>query len=316
MSFRSVPLFALAVAMWAVSAAHAAEITVDRTEQGAAVKIDGKLFTEYVTKSNTKPILWPIIGPTGKRMTREWPMNEVEQETKKDHPHQRSFWFTHGKVNGVDFWAEKPDGKTGIIQHLEFTKLASGKPAIIVARNAWLSSDGKKICEDERTLRFDADGDARWIDFDVAMKATEGPVTFGDTKEGTFGLRIPESMNVDKKLGGRIVNSENQVNNDAWAKRASWVDYQGPVDGETLGIAIMNHPKSFRYPTYWHVRTYGLFAANPFGEHDFVGGSPNRGEYTLPAGKTITFRYRILFHRGDEKVGKVAESFTNYTQEK
>lgn len=306
----------LLVSAFVVNVARPAEVTVERNEQGAVVKIDGQLFTEYLIKSETKPILWPIISPTGKRMTREYPMRDVATETKKDHPHQRSLWFTHGKVNGVDFWAEKPAGQTGVIQHLEFLKAASGKPAVIATRNAWLAPDGKKLCEDERTFHFDANEDARWIDFDITIKATDGDVTFGDTKEGTFGVRVAESMNVDAKLGGQIVNSEGQTDADAWAKRASWVDYHGPVEGETLGVAILNHPASFRYPTYWHVRTYGLFAANVFGEHDFVGGEADRGATTVPADQTIRFRYRVLFHRGDEKVGKVAESFENYAQEK
>jgi hypothetical protein len=314
-------VFAFLLVSLCITTARSAEITVERTDNGAAVKIDGQLFTEYVTQSNTKPILWPIVGPTGKRMTREYPMQTVDYETKKDHPHQRSLWFTHGRVNGIDFWSEVPDkktgAKTGIIQHLEFFKTASGHPAVISTRNAWLSPEGKKVCEDVRTLRFDADADSRWIDFDITIKATDGPVTFGDTKEGSFGMRIPESMNVDTKKGGQIVNSEGQTDQNAWAKRASWVDYHGPVDGETLGIAIFNHPTSFRYPTYWHVRTYGLFAANTFGIHDFVEGSPeNAGEYQLPSGDSVTFRFRVYFHRGDEKAGHVAESYAKYSEVK
>ena len=122
-----------------------AEITVDRSERGAVVKIDGQLFTEYLTCSGNKPVLWPVIGPTGKPMTRDYPMRDNPDE-KKDHPHHRSLWFTHGEVNGVDFWSEKDQG--GTIKHVEFTKLAGGKPATIAARNVWLDPDGKKICED------------------------------------------------------------------------------------------------------------------------------------------------------------------------
>jgi len=169
------------------------------------------------------------------------------------------------------------------------------------------------VCEDERTLTFGGDGQTRWIDFDIVIKASDGPVKFGDTKEGSFGIRVPESMKVDAKKGGQIINSEGQTDKDAWAKQAAWVDYHGPVDGETLGIAIMNHPSSFRFPTYWHVRTYGLFAANPFGVHDFTGDKSADGTYTLEAGKTVAFRYRVLLHRGDQQAGKVAEVYANYS---
>jgi hypothetical protein len=225
-------------------------------------------------------------------------------------------WFTHGKVNDVNFWAETPRRKVGTTQHLEFLKVESGKPAVIVTRNAWLAPDGKKVCEDERSLRFDTDGDARWIDFDITLKATDGPVIFGDDKEGTFGMRVANSMMVEAKKGqphGKIVNSDGKVDDAAWGQRAPWVDYHGPVDGKTVGIAIFNHPSSFRFPTYWHVRTYGLFAANPFGVHEFTNGKQGGGEHTLSPGQSMTLRYRVFLHRGDEKEGKVATAYAAYS---
>ncbi|MGB7735343.1 MAG: PmoA family protein [Thermoguttaceae bacterium] len=291
--------------------AISAEITAQRSERGAVVKIDGRLFAEYLVRSGTKPILWPIIGPTAKPMTRDFPMHDRPGEAK-DHPHQRSLWFSHGSVNGIDFWAEQ--GKVGTIKHLEFAKIASGKPAVVATRNAWLAADGRRVCEDQRTLRFDTDGDARWIDFDITLKATDGDVVFGDTKEGTFGVRVAQTLSVDARRGGKIVNSRGQTNAAAWGRPDAWVDYHGPIDGETVGIAILNHPDSFRYPTHWHVRTYGLFAANPFGLHDFPGGKKADGTFTLRRGDSVTFRYRVLLHRGDEREGKVAERFSAYSK--
>lgn len=307
------PIFlATAIASIAAGDSFSAEIAVERSEKGAIVKIDGHLFTEYLVQSGTKPILWPIIGPTGKPMTRDYPLHDRAGE-RKDHPHQRSLWFTHGEVNGVNFWTEQAGG--GTIKHLEFTKLAGGKPAVIATRNAWLAATGRKVCEDRRTLRFDADGNARWIDFDIEITATDGPVTFGDTKEGAFGLRVAESLSVDAHRGGKIVNDRGQVDAAAWGQPAAWVDYQGPVDGQTVGIALMNHPTSFRYPTRWHVRTYGLFAANPFGLHAFVGGTQQPGDYTLLTGQSLALRYRVFLHQGDEKQGKVSEAFSSYAKE-
>jgi hypothetical protein len=304
-------VFAVALLLCRLDA-RCAELSVERSDKGAVVKIDGQLFTEYLVRSGTKPILWPIIGPTGTPMTRDFPMRKRPGETK-DHDHHRSLWFAHGDVNGVNFWTEH--GKVGTVKHLEFTKLASGKPAVIATRNAWLAPDGKRVCEDERTLRFDTDGDARWIDFDITLKATDGDLVFGDTKEGTFAVRVAETLSVDAKRGGKIVNSSGQVNGAAWGQPASWVDYHGPIDGQTVSIAIFNHPSSSRYPTYWHVRTYGLFAANPFGLHDFFGGKKGDGTLKLSLGDTVTFRYRVLLHRGDEREGKVADRFSEYAGE-
>lgn len=290
----------------------AAEWTVEKQDDGVTVKLDGQLFTRYLTKVGTKPILWPIVGPTGKEMTRAWPMRTDNKEEKTDHVHQKSFWFTHGDVNKISFWDENKGH--GDINHREFVKVEGGSSAVIVTRNDWVGPDGKKVCEDERTTTFGADADARWIGFDVVVKATDGPVTFGDTKEGAFGLRVPTTMDVDKKLGGKIVNSEGQTDAGAWGKAAAWVDYHGPVQGETLGIAILNHPSSFRYPSHWHVRTYGLFAANPFGLHDFYNDKEKNGSHTIEPGKTMTLRYLVIFHKGDEKAGKIAERFSAYAK--
>jgi hypothetical protein len=302
---------ALAISFGCLHPLWAAEITAQRSDHGVTVKIDGQPFTEYIIQSGSKPILWPIIGPTGKPLTRAYPMQKGTNETK-DHVHQRSLWFTHGNVSGVDFWGEtSTDGKT---VHRKFVKIESGTQAEIVAENDWMSHGGKKVCEDRRRLVFGTRGDARWIDFDIALRATDGAVTFGDTKEGTFGLRVAESLRVDSKQGGQIINNLGQVNAAAWGKQADWVDYHGPISGETVGIAIFNHPSSFRYPTGWHVRTYGLFAANPFAQRSFAGKEGESLSYTLPGGKEIVLRYRVFLHRGDEKQGEVAAAFAEYAK--
>lgn len=308
--------FELAISLGALTffcclAAQAAEITAQRTDRGVVIKIGDQLFTEYLTCSGNKPILWPVIGPTGKPMTRSYPLADAPNE-RKDHIHQRSIWFTHGDVNGVNFWAETPGA--GTIRHREFVTVQSGPQALLVARNDWIGPDGRKVCEDETALTFGVDGETRIIDFDITLKATEGPVKFGDTKEGTMGIRIAETIKVDAKLGGRIVNSDALADKDAWGKRAAWVDYYGPVEGEIVGIACLNHPSSFRFPTYWHVRTYGLFAANPFGVRSFLGDKAADGSHTIPAGEAIVLRYRILLHKGDEKQAKIADLFAKYAE--
>jgi hypothetical protein len=139
--------------------------------------------------------------------------------------------------------------------------------------------------------------DHRIIDLEITIKATDGPVTFGDTKEGMFGLRVASSMDATPKKGGKITNAEGLTDDRAWGQASPWVDYVGPVKEQTVGIAVLNHPGSFRYPTTWHVRPYGLFAANPFGWKDF--GKSERGDYTLPAGESIRFAYRVILHKGN-----------------
>ena len=292
---------------------QAADVELEKTDTGVVVKLGGQPFTTYLFKSGAKPILWPIIGPTGKEMTRAYPMRMGDSTEKTDHIHQRSFWFTHGEVNGIDFWAETAKVQ-GRIEHRELVKAESGPVGTIVTRNEWLGPDDAKVLADVRTLRFGTEGESRWIDFDIKLTALADEVKFGDTKEGSFGLRIAESMRTDRKMGGKIISSEGLEDGAAWGKPAAWVDYHGPVANETVGIAIFNHPSSFRFPTHWHVRTYGLFAANPFGEADF-SGKKEETSHVLKKGESIELKYRVLFHRGDEKQGKVAEAYSQYSKQ-
>jgi hypothetical protein len=291
----------------------AAKFAVKLQDQDVRVEVDGKLFTVYLTATGPKPILWPVVGPTGVEMTRAYPMKDLPAE-KHDHPHQRSLWFTHGDVNGVDFWSETKGH--GSIAHREYLRLQdTDDQALITTRNDWLDTAGKRVMQDIRDLTFRAGEGWRSIDFDLTLHASDGPVTFGDTKEGSLGIRIPTVMDVNSQHGGHIVNSEGQTDQDAWGKPASWVDYYGKVDGQAVGIAFLNHPASFRYPTRWHVRDYGLFAANPFGLRDFVGKQDVDGSVTLPKGESIGLRFRIVFHTGDTKEAKVVEMFARYGAE-
>jgi hypothetical protein len=151
------------------------------------------------------------------------------------------------------------------------------------------------------------------MDFQIKVKATDGDVTFGDTKEGTFALRVADSMRVDAKQGGKITNSEGQTNADAWGLPARWVDYTGPVDGEIVGIAMFSHPESFRPVPRWHVRTYGLFTANPFGQRDFPKPElADQGAVTLKKGESLTLRYRVLVHASETDRPALEQAFQEF----
>jgi hypothetical protein len=310
LSFRV--LAALPLALLAAGAT-AGDFTLEQTDQGISVQLDGQPFTQYLIRTGPKPVLWPVVGPTGVEMTRAYPMREGVAGEKQDHPHQRSFWFTHGSVNGVDFWSELEDH--GSIVHREYRRLEGGPEALIATRNDWIGPDGRKHLEDERTLRFRAGDGWRSIDFDIVLKATAGAVSFGDTKEGAFGVRVPTVMDVDSNMGGHVMSSEGFTDNDAWGKQAAWVDYYGPVEGQTVGVAILNHPSSFRHPTHWHVRYYGLFAANPFGIRDFTGSGDANGSHLIESGDSIALRYRVIFHAGDYQTAGIAEAYASYAQE-
>ncbi len=274
------------------------------------VEIDHRLLSEYRVDVGRKPFFFPLIGPTGDSFTRAYPMATVAGEDH-DHPHQRSCWFTHGNVNGVDFWSES--ATAGTIKETERAVIVEGPVlARLWTRNDWIAPDGKKICGDERSATFYRTAQVRIIDFDVTIRADSSPVTFGDTKEGMFGLRVASSMDVTKKTEGKITSAEGLTDEGAWGKASPWVDYVGPVSGKLVGIAVLNHPDSFRYPTTWHVRPYGLFAANPFGWHDFH--QPERGDYTIPPNGSIRFRYRVVLHEGATSGAGLPAHFLGYSQ--
>ncbi len=314
----SLALIALAVLM--PTPAIRGQIRLQRSNDSVEVTTDGELFARYCAECGNQPVIWPIIGPSNIEMTRGFPMRDPLDGEATDHPHQRSMWFAHGDVNGVDFWLEPAaDNKKkrgfGKIVHQEFVSIEEGDVPEIVTRNAWINSEGEKLLTDHRTVGFGADAQRRWIDFDIRLvNDGDQTVTFGDTKEGCFGMRVASWMAVGDGKGGKIINSLGTTNKDAWGKAASWVDYHASYEGQTMGIAILNHPSSFRFPTYWHVRTYGLFAANVFGLHNFKNSEDEDGSYQLQPGDSIQFYYRVLLHNGDEQEGRVPESFVDYAK--
>lgn len=287
----------------------AAGVRITPLADRVRVDVNGRLLTEYFFTNVPRPYCYPLIGPGNLAMTRSWPMASPPGEAH-DHPHHRSFWFAHGKVNGQDFWSEEKS--FGKIVHQGFDETSSGtNVGVIKARNHWVAADGKIVCSDERTLKFYTPVRAgeQVLDFEITLKASQGELTLGDTKEGTFALRVAESMRL-KGGQGHILNSEGARDDKTWGKRANWCDYSGPVNGQAAGIAIFDHPGNPRHPTWWHVRDYGLFAANPFGRHDFEKlKDTTAGDLRVPAGDSVTFRYRVLLHLGELTAAQLDERY-------
>lgn len=284
--------------------------------------INGRLFTRYDTTTGpNKPYFYPLFAPGDhqgdRQIVRHWPVENRAGQTQ-DHPHHRGLWFTHGALNTVDFWLEK--GGVGKTVHTGYQNLQSG-PVCGLARATtdWIDPGGQKIAEDFREVRVYNLNDAYVMDFVIEVRALASPLVWGDTKEGTLALRLADSMRVKVEKGktaaGHIINSNGDRDGDTWGKAAAWCDYYGPVDGTIVGAAILDHPQNPRHPTYWHVRDYGLFAANPFGLHDFVRNTPaGKGDLAVPVGESITLRYRLLFHKGTPEQAGVAQAWQAFSQ--
>jgi len=241
---------------------------------------------------------------------------EKREGERHDHPHHRSLWFGHQGIGGFDTWHEPASGRKaslGSTVHREFVKVQGGETATIVTRNDYVGG-GKKLLADERTHIFSVENGHRIIDVTIKFIAEHGDCVLDDKKDAGFSIRVATSMDVDSKKGGQLINSHGVTDRAAWGKRAPWVDYHGPVKGKTVGVAILNHPSSFRHPTPWHVRTYGLFTANPFGLKSLRQGKD--GAFTLKKGDSITLRHRVIFHLGDEKAARIAEAYKAYANEK
>lgn len=290
-----------------------------KAESASAVVLQGETqVARFGNADGPKPILWPLIGPGHWLATRQWPMSDGTAGEKQDHPHHRSLWMTHGAVNGVDFWSESPGHGSIGTTSLSTKQDPQGAWCQIDSTHDWLAPSGKRVLTETRTMRFSGGDLATVIDLDIRLLASDGPVEFGDTKEGSFGIRVAEWMKVDAKLGGKITSSRGKIDGDAWGLPAEWVDYTGDHQGERVGIAILCHPSGYRAPGRWHVRTYGLFAHNPFGRKDFpeVEGESREGGATLPAGETMLLAYRVILHRGEASLSLLPKWYEDYASMK
>ena len=312
-----------------ISNADAAGFSIKHEESGdIAILIDGELFTRYVTsdKETNKCYFWPVIGPGGVKMTRAFPMKDVRGE-KQDHPHHRSVCFGLQSAAGFNTWHErltftrngKVDAakmaKTGRQIHSRIIEAkASGNSASLVVECNNLTPDNKIYMRQTRSVKFHvADNGSRIMDIEITMHGVQDSIKVLGKKDSGLSVRVAHSMCVDAGQGGRIVNSKGDIDGKAWGKRAAWVDFNGPVEGKKMGIAMLNHPDSFRHPTPWHVRKYGLFTANPFALKE-VAGEKERGAFDLAKGDTVTLKHRIIFHAGDEKEANIAEAWKAYSE--
>ncbi|MGC8739278.1 MAG: PmoA family protein [Candidatus Hydrogenedens sp.] len=283
------------------------------------VTINGKLFTVYYYgKEWKKPFLWPLMSENQVTITRDYPMkSEGTPKFAQDHPHHKSFWSAYGNINGVNVWTEEEG--TGI-QKVENVTYGSGDAyGWIVSSNKWYDKDGNYLVTENREYRFyNTPEKARIFDAFVSFVAEEKDVEFQDTKEGGI---VAARMHPDISSKGIITIANGEIGEDkVWGKPAPWCDYSADMkDVGWRGLAIFDYPSNLRYPTSWHVRKYGLFAANCFGysyfrEKEYNKNLPENGNYTIKKGETLSFRYRMYIHSGDVKTAQVNEQARNFQE--
>jgi hypothetical protein len=303
----------------------ASEVVLKRVDDSVEVTVGGQPFTTYYFgEVVAKPYLMPLRTTSGLVVSRPFPVeNNVTPEERKSpsfEPHQRPLYFDHGNINGLNFWAEKaftryyspriqqPYGRMSLIK-IE-TMAAGPDEGTVRARFSLLDPSSRPIGEETQTFRFRGDDHTRTIDCEFVVWANHGPITFGDTKEGTFAVRLGPDLSAphDHMLNSNGGRGERAI----WGKPADWVDYSGTVHGKAVSIAVFDSPESFRHPTTWHARAYGLLAANPFGLREFDKDDTKDGSWTVPEGKSIIFRYRVLIHDGELTALQLADLYKKY----
>ncbi len=280
--------------------AQSKTVQLDRNEakHEITVKIDGEVFTVYHLGNDLpKPFASPVNAPGGVSITRPIP----EPGVKVDHKHHKGIWVSIDEVNELKHWAEAAK-----IENVK-AEAKSGNPAVLTLVNHWLGEDGKPVVEEHTRISIFPN---RLMIYDITFKAGDKPVTFEDTKEGLFGIRLIDPLRETET--GKVTDSEGRKGTkEAWGKTADWVDYYGQLDGKTVGAAIFDHPDNFR-PSRYHVRNYGLFSINPFGEQAYAkaGAKP----YTIKPGETLNLKYGIYIHAGDTESAQVEKVYQDFVK--
>jgi hypothetical protein len=316
------------------------KVVKSATENKVDISIGGKLFTSFLyPDSLEKPVLYPLYAANGTIVTRGFPLDPKPGDPT-DHPHHIGLWFNFENLNGLDFWNNSyaiPANKKssyGWIRTDKIIEAAGGKTGVLAYHANWTNQQKDIILEETTRFEFSGNENRRIIDRVTTLKANVDAV-FKDAKDGMLGLRLAHELQMpttedqqftdskgnvtvvkggtDHTANGNYVTSAGKTGNDAWSSRGVWCKVYGKMGADSVSIAIIDHPKNPNYPTFWHARGYGLFAANPLGEKIFTNGKSEKN-LSLKKGESVTFRYRIIISSGKQimsnsSLNKIAEDF-------
>jgi len=304
------------------------------------VLIDGELFTSYIYPDNiAKPVLYPLTTASGKVLSRSFPLDTIPGE-RIDHPHHVGHWLNYGDVNGLDFWnnseaiSEDRKHKFGTIKHKSVKSTTNGDSGVLEVTTDWVAPTGEVLLVEETSFKFSVEGGTRIIDRTTKLSAQATEVSFKDNKEGMIAIRVTRAMELpvekaavfldehgvptetkvlnNEGVNGDYLSSEGVTGKEVWGTRGRWMNLHSNLGGEDVAILIIDHPSNVGYPTYWHARDYGLFAANPLGQAALSDGKEELN-FKLAANSDVTFKYRIAIHSGSkisvDAINKLADDF-------
>jgi hypothetical protein len=325
--------------------AYEVRVVPNEAEHRVDILVDGKPFTAYIYPGGSlkKPVLYPLRSASGTIVTRGFPL-EPRSGERVDHPHHVGLWFNYGNVNGIDFWNNsdaipaKDAGKMGTILHrkIKSHKNGSGRGELEVVME-WVTATGKPILREDTEFIFRAGPDMRTIDRITTLTALDERVVFTDDKEGVIGMRVARQLEQpsDKPevftdssgkatrvavmnnagVNGLYRSSEGRTGDQVWGTRGRWTTLTGKIGEEAVTLAILDHEGNPGYPTYWHARGYGLFAANPLGQKIFSNGKQELN-FTLNPRQSATFRYRVLILSGTPTPDRIENEFRAFITSK
>jgi hypothetical protein len=319
-------------------------VTPNETARRVDVSIGGRPFTSYIWPERLKkPVLYPLRSASGTLVTRGWPFDPRPGE-RVDHPHHVGLWFDYGDVNGVDFWnnsdALEPQeaAKMGVVHHRKIVEARGGADSgTLVVEMEWAGPGHVPFLRERATFVFRGDATSRTVDRLTTLTALDRRVVFNDNKEGLFGLRVARQLEQPSTTAevftdasgkatpvpvldntgvtGLYTSSEGKTGDAVWSTRGRWAMLTGRIGPEPVTLAILDHAGNPGFPTYWHARGYGLFAANPLGQSVFTEGQQPPLKLTLEPQASVTFRYRFLILDGTATPDRLEREFAAFTAE-
>jgi hypothetical protein len=309
------------------------KVAADPAAHTITVTAGGEPFTTFIYPDTLeKPVLYPVYAPDGQLVTRGFPLQPRSGEPV-DHPHHIGIWFSYENVNGLDFWnnsyaipAEKKHlyGWIRVDSILQAETLGSKEQSIGLLRYSanWRDQQQHILLREQTTYMFSAYGKERTIDRISTLTARQD-IDFADAKDGLLGFRVTKELQIpsnapgefmDDKgnitkvaagnspdINGNYLTGEGKTGDSAWGTRSPWCMLYGKKGADTISVVIIDNPANPGYPTYWHARGYGLFAANPLGQKIFSQGRQTLNLH-LNKGQSVVFRYRIVIAADRERL--------------
>ena len=318
------------------------QVTVRDADRRVDIAVGGKPFTSYIYPASLKkPVLYPLRAASGTVVTRGYPL-EPRPGERVDHPHHAGLWFNYGNVSGLDFWNNSTAIKDsaaphmGTILHRAVRGAASGVgEGTLDVTTEWVNHAGKVLLKEDTRFVFRARDRFRSVDRITTLTALDTAVSFTDDKEGLIGMRVARGLEqpsttpekfVDASgrvtevavldntaVTGKYTSSEGKEGDAVWGTRGRWTMLTGSLNEEPITLAILDHPKNVGFPTYWHARGYGLFAANNLGQKMLSDGKEALN-FVLSARKSVTFRHEILILNGVATPADIEKSYSAFTK--